>query len=618
VENITKGVIASDNAICSQLGDKILNVDNGNVIDAAVAVAFCLGVCNPSSSGVGGGMFMLIHIDEDAKDQVVNNRYVPYFKDDRDHKTVDSNGKITLVIDAREVAPQMASRDMFHGMAENASTIGGKSIAVPGELKGLELAHAMFGKLSWEHVITPSIEMARSGVRVSRNLADEISRHLGERWNFPDLRKILSKNGQGLEPLEEGDIMKNEQLARLLESVVIEGAGALHDGSHTDNFIEDVQSNDGILTEKDMKEYSATIRSPLIAREVLGYSIVGIPPPSSGGATFIGAARFLSCIQNEKKHGLRMTNKNHVLVEAMRHAFAIRMSISDPNFNRTVVKEAVNDLVYNDYIFSLCQMTKNDESLQFPSYGGEKWSKIKKNADEASQSAGTYSSLEGDGRKLVNNFGYLEDRGTSHFSVMDNQGNAVSITSSINNYFGSGILASRSGVLLNSQMDDFATPGRPNHFGMEPAESNMIEPGKKPLSSMSPTLIFHSRKDSTSLGEIFMALGASGGPKIISATLQTFLKHAIEKKDLFQSVIDPRIHDQLIYDSQASTLFESTIVQDFRLEVPAETLLELELTGHSLLPVPSIGCVQAISLNRITRLMTAVSDIRKGGKPAGV
>jgi gamma-glutamyltranspeptidase len=617
VENITKGVIASDNAVCSQLGDKILNVDNGNVVDAAVAVSFCLGVCSPASSGVGGGMFMLIHIDEDAKGQIANDRQIPYFKDVREHKTVDSNGKITLVIDAREVAPQMASRDMFNGMTDTASTIGGKAIAVPGELKGLELAHAMFGKLSWEHVIKPSIQMARNGVRVSQNLADEISRHLGERWDFADLRKILSKDGQGIEPLEEGDIMKNEQLARFLESVVIEGAGALYYGSHTGNFIQDVQSNGGILTENDMKEYVATIRSPLIARQVFGYNIVGIPPPSSGGATVIGAARFLSCIQNLKKNGSRMTNKNHIFVEAMRHAFAIRMSLSDPNFNSTLVEEAVNDLVYNDYIFSLCQMTKNDESLQLPRYGGEKWSKIKKDVDSF-KSVEIDSNPEGDGRKLINNFGYLEDKGTTHFSVMDAQGNAVSVTSSINTYFGSGILASRSGILLNNQMNDFAIPGQPNHFGIEPAETNMIEPGKKPLSSMSPTLIFHSRKDSTSLGELFMALGASGGPKIISATLQSFLKHAIEKKDLFQSVIEPRIHDQLIYDSHASTLFESTIVQDFRLEVPSETLLELELTGHSLLPITTIGCVQAISRNRITRLISAVSDIRKGGKPSGV
>lgn len=309
--------------------------------------------------------------------------------------------------------------------------------------------------------------------------------------------------------------------------------------------------------------------------------------------------------------------KLHRLTEAMRHAFAIRMSLSDPAFNTDKVTDAVNDLVYNDYMESLRQGTPDDTALPLSQYGGSKWAQIK-NDDVPGN--GTDAD-EGDRRQL-RHFGYLEDKGTTSFSIMDNKGNGVSMTSSINTYFGSGILSPRTGILLNSQMDDFATPSRPNFFGLEPAESNYIQPGKKPLSSMSPMLIFEPAVDVTkqplSLGDLSLALGGSGGPKIISATLQTFLNHAVEKMDLFHAVASPRIHDQLLYHSKASTLYESTVVRDYQIEVPQQSRFELELTGHSLVPVHYAGCVQVVSRNKIMEKLSAVSDIRKGGRPAGL
>jgi gamma-glutamyltranspeptidase len=622
---LERGAIASDHSICSDLGHQILNVDNGNVVDAAVAVALCLGVCNPASSGIGGGMFMVIHIDKDAKDGTVNSRSVPFFRDARRNTTVDSAGKVTLVIDAREVAPIKAHRDMFSNMSETASTTGGLAIAVPGELYGLDVAHAMFGKLSWAQVVNPTIKLARDGVPVSSFLAGAISKHSSERWAFLGLRRLLTKDGSGLVRLKEGDVIKNEVLASFLESVIIEGAMALYNGSHTQQFVDDIRLCQGILTLKDMGRYAPTLRSPLVAKDVFGYTLVGVPPPSSGGATVIGAARFLSSFAKDDAQNILGSPplKKHRLVEAMRHAFAIRMSLSDPKNNSDIVQAAVRDLVYNGYMDSLRQVTKKDAALPLSKYGGPKWAKINDDADsQGTSSAGAWSLGDGDGRSL-RNFGYLEDKGTSHVSIMDNKGNAVSMTSSINNYFGSGVVSGQTGILMNSQMDDFATPHRPNFFGLEPAESNFIAPGKKPLSSMSPTLIFEPKSgadESLSLGDLFMVLGASGGPKIITATLQTFLNHAVEKMDLFDSVASPRMHDQLLYHSKAWTLFESALVskEDYLIEVPTRTRLELETTGHSLVPINYAGCVQVVSRSRIHQKMSAVSDIRKGGQPAGV
>lgn len=566
---------------------------------------------------------MVIHIDQDAKDELVNKRGIPAFEDLRGTDImVDENGKTTLVIDAREVAPSYAHKDMFENLPNAASTMGGLAMAVPGELKGLELAHTMFGKLSWADVLDPAIKLARDGIPVSGYLASSILHHAGERWAYGPLRKLLSKNGEGLNPLQARDIMKNEALADFLESARIEGSGALYYGSHTAGFLGDVKKMGSILTEEDLKNYKATIRTPLVAKDVFGHTIVGVPPPSSGGATVIGAARFLSGYHHED-HLLKFLRikdrppKLHRLTEAMRHAFAIRMSLSDPAFDTDKVNEAVNDLVYNDYMESLRKETPDHVTLPLSQYGGGKWAQIKNDAPVNGTAA---DAGEGDRRRL-RHFGYLEDKGTTSFSVMDTKGNGVSVTSSINTYFGSGILSPSTGILLNSQMDDFATPSRPNYFGLEPTESNYIQPGKKPLSSMSPTLVFEPTEDAStplSLGDLFLALGGSGGPKIISATLQTFLNHAVAKMDLFHAVASPRIHDQLLYHSKASTLYESSIVGDIQIELDQHGRFELESTGHSLVPVSYAGCVQVVSRSKSLQKLTAVSDPRKGGRPAGL
>ena len=610
------GVVASDHPICSRMGLDTLR-KGGNAVDAAVVTALCLGVANPASSGIGGGAFILISINKSV-DKSKNNSTEPAYIDARDPQFKQPvPGKILEVIDCRETAPLAASEDMFVGLPEDTSTVGGLAIAIPGELRGLELAHARWGKLPWKDLVAPAQKLAIDGAPVFNYLAKAIQEHTSERWKFPNLKKLLTKNNDGVTKLEVGDLLKNEALASTLNAIMTNGVDALYNGDQTPGFIEDIQSAGGIITANDLMHYKPTIRDPLVGRNVGGYALVGVPPPSSGGAAVIGAARFLSGYKRNEKN----SPYEHRLVEAMKHAFAIRMSLSDPGFpSKTNVSQVVQDLVYNDYMETLRQTTKDDDVLPLSQYGGAKWAQL----NDSQGQGNAMDANEGDRRKRRlrirdyqnPNFGYLEDHGTTHLSVVDREYNAVSITSSVNTYFGSGIVASHTGILLNSQMDDFSTPGRPNFFGLEPSEANYIAPRKKPLSSMSPMLIFADDGNPT-LGELAMALGASGGPKIITAVLQTFMNYAVKKMPLFEAMANPRLHDQLLYHEKSVVLFEETMIGKALIKVSEDAREELANTGHSLLAIGYTGAVQAIALDHVTYRMDAVSDIRKGGKPAG-
>ena len=606
-------------------------------MDAAVATALCLGVVNPSVSGMGGGAFLLIHIDPNNNKQNHHHnkqRHIPPVIDARDPSVEEIiNGRVLTMIDARETAPEASSPTMFEGLPPHVSTVGGLAVAVPGELRGLEYAHAKHGSLSWRDVCDPAIRLAREGFPISRYLAKNIQNHIAERWDFMPLRMLLSKDGPGREPLQEHDIMRNPTLANTLEAIAEQGSDALYDGPYTEEFVQDIQSVGGILTEDDMRRYRPTVRTPLIAKNIGGYTLVGAPPPSSGGATVIGAARYLA---GYRSNG-RVPPKHHRMAEAMKHAFAIRMSLSDPEFDQTgKVVDAVNDLVYTDYMNNLRRNNSSDENvLPLSSYGGERWAQMDNGriaplggshtitieTEQREEREATMTAQEQRSRNL-NSFNYLDDNeGTAHISVMDIHGNAVSITSSLNTYFGSGVVSESTGILLNSQMDDFATPGRPNYYGLSPSESNYIQPGKKPLSSMSPTLVFQ-QSHTSSLGNILMALGASGGPKIISAVLQVFWNYAILDMSLFDAVHTPRIHDQLLYhDKPGQTLVEKTgKINGFPLEISMAVQTELESRGHHVVPIGYAGSVQAVAMSKPhhKRTMTAVADARTGGKPAGL
>lgn len=617
IEGLKHGAVAADHPVCSQIGTSIMRDDGGNAVDAAVAVALCLGVANPASSGIGGGAFLLVH--HDPVDE--SERVLPAFHDKRDGKTafVSATGKITEVIDCREVAPAAADTDMFLDHSDpKASTVGGLAIAVPAELRGLELAHSRHGKLQWAQVVEPAMLLAVNGITVNANLAHEINIMAGVVPDF-GLRDLLTHDGNWENPYKEGELLKNPKLGETLRAVMAQGSDALYSGTRAAQLAKDIQEAGGIITKEDIEKFRATLRSPVVARDINGFSVVGVPPPSSGGAVIIGALRFLAGYASPLA-AFSDTLSRHRFVEACKHVFAIRMSMSDPSFNPASALDTVEDLTKGGFMESLRLSTRDNSTLPLSKYGGSKWAQLN-DTDGAGSAA---DAQEGDrirSRRLARPFGYLNDHGTTHFSVVDKDGNAVSMTSSVNTYFGSHVVSPSSGIVLNNQMDDFATPGKRNYFGLKPSEENYIKPFKKPLSSMSPTMVFRttdSESSSNTVGDLILIIGASGGPKIITAVLQVIINHLMMGMPLFDSMAYPRLHDQLIYHGSAVTTTErAVLLQGPTLMVAGRTKDALVRRGHALLDVDYAGTVQAISIDLETNELSAVCDLRKGGRPDG-
>jgi len=537
LNGLPNGAVASDHPVCSRLGADVLSKKGGNAVDAAVATVLCLGVANPASSGLGGGAFLLIrssktHFEEKQQQQKrisYSSFATPLFDDARDYAITNDQEEdpdfVTEVVDCRETAPQKASRDMYAGLPVLDSYAGGLAIAVPGELRGLELAHSRHGKLSWREVVEPARLLAQNGVLVGKHLAGDIdgffSRFLPkiseDSDNFLGIQKYLSSqnDANSIEYLREGELLRNPALAKVLREVAEQGADSFYRGKNAENLVKDVQEAGGILTLEDLETYRATLRSPIRAK-VSGYSVVGIPPPSSGGAVIIGIARFLSGYSRPLVAAAD-TLSIHRMVEGMRHAFSIRMSLSDPAYNGNVTRDAVRDLTSNRYMESLRQSSSDETTLDLSHYGGPKWAQMH-DEDGAKE---TVDAHEGDRRqrrlllrnkerqsskhsapiddadsidrsdksssnnndvqhrRLARPFGYLEDNGTSHLSVVDKDGNAVAVTTSINEVFGSKVFSESTGVMLGNTMDDFGVPSKSNLFGLKPAEANFIVPGKR-------------------------------------------------------------------------------------------------------------------------------------------
>lgn len=465
LDGLPSGAVAADHPACSALGTTVLSDLGGNAADAAVTVALCLGVANPASSGMGGGGFILIHADDAPGDEPSSPRTggttVPAFDDQRDstaRATADS-GKVTEVVDCREVAPSAATTDMFLDQGDDAwaSLYGGLSAAVPAELKGLELAHARHGRLPWATVVRPALQLAREGVPVNENLASEIAIIAGMLDDADDhvfqdygLRKLLTHGDDWSRPLREGDVLRNDKLADTLEAVMKDGSKALYQGRLAAGLARDIQKAGGIVTQKDIENYVPTLRSPVVAHDIQGFSIAGVPPPSSGGAAIVGIVRFLAGYQTPWA-SFAKTLSVHRFVEACRHAFSIRMSLSDPAYNTATVQDAVRDLVQGSYMEELRRATLDNTTLPLSRYGGAKWAQL----NDTDGNAEAKDAKEGDRRRqrgrergrrrLWREFGYLEDHGTSHFSIVDKDGNAVAMTTSVNTYFGSGIVSESTG-----------------------------------------------------------------------------------------------------------------------------------------------------------------------------
>ena len=360
------------------------------------------------------------------------------FEDMRKIKHDVSPGqKATEVIDCREVAPAAANMNMFDGKPDDATWTGGLANAVPGQLHCLAVMHARYGIIPWSKVIEPNVKLAREGVTVTPYLAHAINLKSSHKkiFDHPNLKMLLTRDHDGKTLLQDGDIYTNPALANLLEDIMDQGIDAFYKGKHAEAMATDIQEAGGIMTAEDFANYHAVVRDPLITEpgEIKGFTMVGVPPPSSGGCVVIGAARFMAGY----KEALSMfddTLSEHRTVEAMKHLYAMRMALSDPAYFSNITADAVRDMMEGSYIENLRKSTRDDGVLSMTGYGGNKWGFV---SDEDVSHSKLVMTEEGhDNRRLRANqnnrqlkgWQYLEDHGTTHFSIVDQYGNAVTMT----------------------------------------------------------------------------------------------------------------------------------------------------------------------------------------------
>lgn len=483
-----------------------------------------------------------------------------------------ANGK-SQAFDMRETAPLLASENMYAGNVASKAT-GALSIAVPGELAGLHEAWKQHGKLPWARLVQPAERLARLGFKISPYLHMQMIRTESGILGDEGLRNLLTSSGK---LLKTGDVVRNIKLAKTLRTISKFGISAFYNGSIGFNLIEDIRKLGGLLSMKDLQNYRVKIRVPILSH-TMGLEIITMPPPSGGS----GVILMLNILAQYKlPSGLLGPLGIHREIEALKNVVAVRTNLGDPDFYN--VSKVLSDMLSPKFAQQL-KKTINDNKTFDPRHYGGRWNPI-------------------------------NDHGTSHLSVVDGERNAVSMTTTVNYYFGANILSPSTGIVLNNEMDDFSIPANVSADQLPPAPANFIRPGKRPLSSMSPTIVL---KD----GQLKAVVGASGGGFIIAGTAEVLLNHFAKGMDPFSSVMAPRVYHQLIPNILNYENWTTVIGDHF--EVPAETRAALAKKGHVLEELAGgTICqfiVQAFSSLRqgggVGKLF-AVSDPRKGGAPAG-
>lgn len=496
----------------SEIGRQILE-EGGNAVDAAVAVQFALAVSMPRAGNIGGGGFMVLHLADGT------NR----------------------ALDFREEAPARATNDMYIRNGEYQPDLSRRSIlasGVPGVVDGMIKATERYGRLPLEILIAPAIRLAREGYPLSWIQANELNNHVATLKKYKGSRKYFTK--QSGAPYEEGDLFVQKDLASTLERIARFGREGFYSGRTAEMIVREMKRQGGIITYHDLQNYDSKWREPVKA-EYKGFELNIMPPPSSGS---IAISQILNMIEGYDlaDMGFNSPDYIHLLTEAMRRAFADRAYfLGDPDF----VDIPMTRLLSSSY---------NEERMQSfdPSHASD--------SDDIDHGS-------------IPSFQVRESSETTHFSIVDKDGNAVAVTTTLNGSFGNKISVSGAGFLLNNEMDDFtAEPGEPNMFGLIQGKANAIEPGKRMLSSMSPTI---ATKD----GKIRMVLGAAGGPRIITATLQNFLNIAAFGMNAQQAVSAPRFHHQWLPDQ---LFFEP-------LGITRDTRQDLVKKGHRLTTHDTIG-----------------------------
>ncbi|PKA51589.1 Gamma-glutamyltranspeptidase 1 [Apostasia shenzhenica] len=462
------GAVATDDLRCSRIGRDVLK-EGGHAVDATVASALCLGVVSSASSGIGGGAFMLLRL---------------------------ANGK-AQAFDSRETAPLHASENMYAGNA-SLKAKGALSIGVPGEVAGLHEAWRQHGKLPWSRLVRPAARLAR-GFRISPYLHMQMDKTKEGILADEGLRKIFTSNGS---LLQIGDLCHNRRLSQTLEAIARYGPQAFYNGSVGIALVKDIKKFGGIITLRDLQSYQVNIKEPL-SSDIMGLNILGMPPPSSGGAGMILILHILD--QYGIPSGVSGSVGLHRLIESLKHMFAVRMNLGDPDFVN--ISQVLSDMLSPKFAHELKKTIMDNMTFSPDHYGG-KWN-------------------------------ILSDHGTSHLCIVDSRRNGVSMTSTINSYFGAEYLSPSTGIVLNNEMDDFSIPTNDSSSDVPPpAPANFIRPLKRPLSSMSPTIIV---KDGLLKGVV----GASGGSMIIAGTIEVFLNHFAKGMDPLASVMAPRSYHQV-------------------------------------------------------------------------
>jgi len=546
------GAVAADSATCSQIGVAILR-KGGNAVDSAAATALCLGVVSPGSSGLGGGAHILFY---------------------------DATAKTAKFFDSRETAPAGSTPDMFDANPK-LSQDGGKAVATIAELKGIYQLQRAHGVLPWKDCTEPAARLAESytvSAELASMLADgDVLPYLLS-GDYPAL-SALFLNADG-SVKKQGDAVTNTKLSQTLDQIGLHGSDYLYK-TMAPILAAEVQAAGGILTVEDLTAYSVQEHTPITV-QVMGHTMYSASGSSSGGAAVASILEFMDGFSTPlASEGLVY---NHRLVEAMKNAFAIRMDLGDPAFVNTT--GPIGALTSKAFMAQLRNSMNDTSVLPLTSYGG------------------AYG--------LGKSRRYLpEDHGTSHMVVVDSSGNAVSLTSTINTYFGSKVVSPSTGIVFNNQMDDFSNAHAPNYFGLAPSPTNLPAPGKRPLSSMSPSILVGSN------AKVRLVGGASGGPRIITATAQVILNTIGRGYDILKAVISPRLHSQLLADTVY--VEQHDLISGLSILSAPSIANDLQKRGHSITEWKnSMGVSQFIAIDPDTGSMTAVSDPRKSGRPVGI
>ena len=529
----TQAMASASKYEVSQVGAEIME-KGGNAVDAAVAMGFALGVCEPFTSGLGGGGLCTIHT-ADGQD---------YF------------------IDFREVAPAAATLDLYldaEGKSNGSTVTGGLASGVPGEVAGLLYLLENYGTMTREEVISPAIRIATEGFTVSRYCANAIADAYDKAVQFPEMQSVYwDENGL---PYEEGDVITNPGLAKALQKIVDEGRDGFYKGEVAEALVQTIQKYGGVMTLEDLANYEVQVHEP-VTSTYRGYKIISSPPPSSGGTHLI---EILNILENFDVGSLEVNSPEyiHLFAEAFKLSYADRAQyMADTNF---VPDVPLTGLTSKEYAKERAALIDLDQAQEF--YCGDPT--------------------------------LYEHTDTTHYSVADVDGNCVAITKTINYYFGSGVMVGDYGFMMNNQMDDFST---------NPESVNKVEPGKKPLSSMSPTVVLNED------GSPFMVLGTPGGARIFVSVAQVISRVIDHNIPLHDAISIPKIWN----NGGANNLqYENALKGYEDYAVTDETLAKLVEMGHGDITTAASGSVQAIEFLEDGTLY-GTADPRQDGKAVGV